>query len=55
MNKTLLIKMAALSLLFVGASGLCLAAVPEIDPASAGSAVALLGGAFLMIRGRRRK
>ena len=55
MNKTLLTKLAALALLFIGASSICLATVPEIDPASGGSALALLGGAFLMIRGRRRK
>ncbi len=28
--------------------------VPEIDPASAGSAIALLAGAALVIRGRRK-
>jgi hypothetical protein len=27
---------------------------PEIDPASAGSAIALLAGAVLVIRGRRK-
>ena len=34
--------------------GLATAAVPEIDPASGSSAIALLAGAILMIRGRRR-
>jgi len=29
--------------------------VPEIDPAMAASAVALIGGAVLIIRGRRKK
>ena len=29
--------------------------VPEISPASAGSALALVSGAILIIRGRRRK
>ena len=31
------------------------APVPEIDPAMAASAVALIGGAVLIIRGRRKK
>jgi hypothetical protein len=47
-------KIAGLTLLGIGASSVCMAAVPEIDPASAGSALALLAGAMLMIRGRRR-
>ena len=29
--------------------------VPEIDPGSAGSALALLSGALLVIRGRRKQ
>ncbi len=29
-------------------------AVPEIDPGSAGSALALLAGTVLVVRGRRR-
>jgi len=42
-------------LLLVGASGVALAAsVPEISPASGVGAVALLSGALLMIRGRRK-
>jgi hypothetical protein len=31
------------------------AGLPEIDPASGGSALALLAGTLLVIRGRRRK
>jgi hypothetical protein len=30
-------------------------AVPEINPASAGSALALVSGALLVMRGRRKK
>jgi hypothetical protein len=30
-------------------------AVPEISPASAGSALALISGALLVMRGRRKK
>jgi hypothetical protein len=50
-------KVLGIALLFVGISGLALAitGAPEIDPGSAGSAVALLAGALLMIRGRRKK
>jgi len=42
-------------MLLIGASGLALgAAVPEISPASGVSAIALLSGALLVIRGRRK-
>jgi len=41
-------------LLFAGASISAVAAVPEIDASSAGSALALLSGAVLIIRGRRK-
>ena len=40
-------------LLGIGVSGACLAATPEIDPASGANALALLTGALLVIRGRR--
>lgn len=49
-------RLIALALLLVGTQCF-LAAVPvapEIDPGSAASAVALLAGAVLVIRGRRR-
>jgi hypothetical protein len=60
--KSTIIKAA---LLLAGMGGLLLAAqddyqnwnrgsAPEIDAASAGTALALLGGAVLMIRGRKR-
>lgn len=49
MQKTL-----GMFLLMVGASAYCLAAVPEIDPGSAGSALALVTGAVLVIRSRRK-
>jgi len=44
----------------VSMAGICdlppaLPAVPEIDPAMAASAVALIGGALLIIRGRNKK
>ena len=45
-------------LLLVGASGLAIAggvAAPEIDPSSAGAAVAMLAGGLLVIRYRRKK
>jgi hypothetical protein len=48
-------KVLGLTLLFLGATGAALAtATPEIDPGSAGSALAILAGCALMIRGRRR-
>ena len=50
-------KLLGMMLLLVGVSGLALAQVrtPEIDPGSAGSAVALLSGALLVIRASRKK
>jgi len=58
--KSTIIKAA---LLLAGMGGLLMASqennwnwnsAPEIDAASAGTALALLGGAVLMIRGRKR-
>jgi hypothetical protein len=49
-------KFFGMMLLLVGAAGVASAsAVPEIDAGSATSAVALLSGVLLIIRGRRRK
>ena len=50
-------KTLGVMLLFVGVSGLALAQVqtPEIDLGSAGTGVALLSGALLVIRARRKK
>ena len=48
----------AVMFLVVGASAVLVAGTPqapEIDPTTAAAAVALLGGAALVIRGRRRK
>jgi hypothetical protein len=56
MKHNLTMKIAGLALLCVGMSSACFAAVtPEIDPASGANALALLAGAMLMIRGRRRR
>jgi len=41
-------------LIAVAGSAMAVTAVPEIDGSSAVSAVALLSGGFLMIRGRKR-
>jgi len=51
-------KVIGMMLLFVGVSGLAMAQYlpcPEIDPGSAGTAVALLSGALLVVRARRKK
>jgi hypothetical protein len=49
-------KVLAYALLIIGASSFAIGGpVPEIDAASAGSALALLSGAVLVIRGRRKK
>ena len=50
-------KTMGMTLIFLGLSGLAVAAIPaapEIDPVSASSAIALLTGALLVIRGRRK-
>ena len=50
-------KILAIALLGIGSGVAAMAALPspEIDPASAGSALAVLAGALLVIQGRRRK
>lgn len=49
-------KAVGMLLLLVGASSFAMAApTPEIGAGSAGSALALLSGALLVIRGRRKK
>ncbi len=51
-------KVLAIVLLFVGVAGLALAQpapAPEIDPGSAGTALALLSGALLVARARQKK
>jgi hypothetical protein len=53
--KSTIMKAAGTALLFAGMGGLLSAyAVPEIDAASAGNALVLLGGAVLLIRSRKR-
>lgn len=47
-------KMIAMALLLIGMSGAAVAsAVPEIDPTSGVSALALLSGALLLMRTRK--
>ena len=52
-----MMRTVGMMLLLIGASGFAMAAVtvPEIDPGSAGSALALLSGALLVVRGRSKK
>ncbi|HWC96425.1 MAG TPA: VPEID-CTERM sorting domain-containing protein [Candidatus Sulfopaludibacter sp.] len=48
-------KTIAMLFLLIGASMCCMATpVPEIDPASGGSAIALVAGALLIIRSRKK-
>ena len=48
-------KLLGIALMFIGVSSFAMATVaPEIDPGSAGSALALLSGALLVIRARRK-
>lgn len=49
-------KVLAVALVVLGVAGVAMATpVPEIDPGSAGSAVALIAGALLMFSARRNK
>ncbi len=51
-------KFAGMVLLLMGLSGLAIgaaASVPEISPASGVAALALVSGALLVIRGRRKR
>jgi LPXTG-motif cell wall-anchored protein len=51
-------RFVGIMLLLVGASSLAMAgavAAPEVSPASGAGALALLSGALLVLRGRRRK
>lgn len=55
--KTTALKIAGLALLVAGMSGFCMGSIqvgPEIDASTAGSAIALLSGALLVIRARKR-
>jgi hypothetical protein len=50
-------KVAGMVLLSIGTASVCsavAAAAPEIDPSSGANALAMLTGALLIIRGRRR-
>jgi hypothetical protein len=48
-------RIIGMMLLLVGISGLAIGApVPEIDPGSGASALALLSGALLVVRARRK-
>jgi hypothetical protein len=55
--KSNMMKIAGAALVAIGVSSSCFAvqALPEIDPASGANALALLTGALLIIRSRRRK
>jgi hypothetical protein len=56
MNNTIVLKLAGLALLVIGVASVCPAAAvgPEIDAATGANAVALLSGALLIIRSRKR-
>ena len=53
MNLRSLFALTLLALAVQTAAMAAPSAVPEIDPASAGGAIALLAGVVLMVRGRR--
>jgi|HubBroStandDraft_5_1064220.scaffolds.fasta_scaffold187959_2 hypothetical protein len=58
MTKSMVLKLAGLALLTIGVSSVALAypAVgPEIDAATGANALALLTGALLIIRGRKKR
>ena len=54
-GEVILRRLAAVILLCAGASVLAMAVqVPEIDPGSGANALALIAGALIVIRGRRK-
>lgn len=48
-------KILGMMLLLVAVAGAAFGAVPEIDASTGANTVALLGGAYLLIRARRRR
>jgi hypothetical protein len=57
LNKPMLLKIAGLAALTLGVAGMVSATPvlgPEIDAATASSALALLSGAILIVRSRKR-
>jgi hypothetical protein len=53
--KLRLLKVLGIGLTVIGMASICSAgAVPEIDPASGVNALAVLGGALMILRSRRR-
>jgi hypothetical protein len=48
-------KIVGLIVLLTGVCSVAMAAVPEIDPASGMSAIAVIAGGLLVIRGRRKQ
>jgi hypothetical protein len=55
-DRRVLLKTITIVLLALGVTGAAMAsAIPEIDPGAGVNALALLGGALLVIRGRRRR
>ncbi len=48
-------KVLGMMLLLAGTASFAMATVPEVGVGSAGSAIALLSGALLVVRGRRKK
>jgi hypothetical protein len=55
MFKNAIMKAAGLALIGIGVASACLAAtVPEIDAASSANALALVAGAWMILRSRRK-
>ncbi len=54
MFKSTIMKVAGIALVGIGVAGSCLAAVPEIDPATGANALALVAGALMIMRSRRK-
>jgi hypothetical protein len=56
MFKSTLMKVAGIALVGIGVAGSCLAipGTPEIDPATGANALALVAGALMILRSRRK-
>lgn len=55
MFKSTMMKVSGFVLIGIGVAGSCMAAaVPEIDPSTSANAIALVAGALMIIRSRRK-
>ncbi len=56
MFRSTILRVAGIALVGIGVAGACLAipTTPEIDPSTGANALALIAGAFMIMRSRRK-